>query len=615
MNQYERLAKWYKRVTWFGILVNLLFVFPLVFAPQTILNLLALDVQPVLWARSAGILVFIMCVFYFPASLNLKRYRLYAWLAIFPARFLGAVFFILAVFVVGYPQGYLSIGFVDLGILSLQLLILLNIRRVERGEAPFRKFSSMSAIAAVLVAMLGSLVWYNSFRERPQRLADESIEEYFKYGSIGAENQSGMPYWIWLVLPRMFPDHLPGPGGYASFGLPWAQGRGVPIGFTKKTIGFDRVAFNCAFCHTAVVRRSADDPVPIIYPGGPSHTFNALAYERFLFKAASDPRFTTKNIMNAIAEVTQLSILDKALYRFVLIPFTRKALLKQKEAFAWTDGRPDWGPGRIDPFNPVKVAILQKVNPKVGVGDTIGNADMVAIWNLRARGGMAYHWDGLNTDVTEVVLSSAIGDGATPKSIPLGNLHRLQNWLMNLKPAPFPFLDKVDASLATRGTVIFKQHCASCHAFGGEKTGKVLPASEAGTDPHRAQMWTPDAAQAYHDYSKPYPWAFTQFRSTGGYVNLPLDAVWIRAPYLHNGSVPSLVDLLSPPAERPKVFFRGYDVYDPEKVGFVSSGLEAERYGFRYDTSRPGNGNGGHLWGTDLGAQDKKALIEYLKTL
>jgi hypothetical protein len=47
----------------------------------------------------------------------------------------------------------------------------------------------------------------------------------------------------------------------------------------------------------------------------------------------------------------------------------------------------------------------------------------------------------------------------------------------------------------------------------------------------------------------------------------------------------------------------------------VSSGLEAERYGFRYDTSRPGNGNGGHLWGTDLGAQDKKALIEYLKTL
>src|SRR5512132_948528 len=110
MNEYERLVRWYRRVTWFGIFLNLLFVFPLVFAPRTILKLLALDVQPVLWARSAGILVFIMCVFSFPASLNLKRYRLYAWLAIFPARFLGAVFFILAVFVFGYPLGYLPIG-------------------------------------------------------------------------------------------------------------------------------------------------------------------------------------------------------------------------------------------------------------------------------------------------------------------------------------------------------------------------------------------------------------------------------------------------------------------------------------------------------------------------
>ena len=81
-------------------------------------------------------------------------------------------------------------------------------------------------------------------------------------------------------------------------------------------------------------------------------------------KAASDPRFTAKNIMNAIDEVVQLSILDKALYRFALIPITKKALLKQKEAFEWTNSRPDWGPGRIDPFNPVKVAVLQKLIPK-----------------------------------------------------------------------------------------------------------------------------------------------------------------------------------------------------------------------------------------------------------
>ena len=65
----------------------------------------------------------------------------------------------------------------------------------------------------------------------------------------------------------------------------------------------------------------------------------------------------------------------------------------------------------------------------------------------------------------------------------------------------------------------------------------------------------------------------------------------------------------------PEVFYRGYDVYDSGKVGFISSGPEAERYGFRFDTDKPGNSNAGHEWGTELPAQDKRALIEYLKTL
>jgi Na+-driven multidrug efflux pump len=73
MNEYERLVRWYRRVTWFGIFLNLLFVFPLVFAPRTILKLLALDLEPVLWARSSGTLLFIITAFYVPAIFNLKR--------------------------------------------------------------------------------------------------------------------------------------------------------------------------------------------------------------------------------------------------------------------------------------------------------------------------------------------------------------------------------------------------------------------------------------------------------------------------------------------------------------------------------------------------------------
>jgi hypothetical protein len=95
---------------------------------------------------------------------------------------------------------------------------------------------------------------------------------------------------------------------------------------------------------------------------------------------------------------------------------------------------------------------------------------------------------------------------------------------------------------------------------------------------------------------------------------MPLDGIWLRAPYLHNGSVPDLRSLLFP-EERPRVFYRAYDVYDWERVGFVSGSAEAEREGVRFDTSLRGNGNGGHLYGTDLPAATRVAIIEYLKTL
>lgn len=70
-----------------------------------------------------------------------------------------------------------------------------------------------------------------------------------------------------------------------------------------------------------------------------------------------------------------------------------------------------------------------------------------------------------------------------------------------------------------------------------------------------------------------------------------------------------------PPAQRPQTFWRGYDVYDPARVGFVVQGAVAERAGTQFDTRLRGNSSQGHDFGTALPTQDKAALLEYLKTL
>jgi hypothetical protein len=128
-------------------------------------------------------------------------------------------------------------------------------------------------------------------------------------------------------------------------------------------------------------------------------------------------------------------------------------------------------------------------------------------------------------------------------------------------------------------------------------------------------MWTTEAARRYNAYQKEYDWGMRHFQDVDGYVSVLLDGLWLRGPYLHNGSVPSVRDLLNPPEERPKSFYRGYDLVDPINLGFVSEGDEAERVGFYYDTNVPGNGNGGHEYGTSLPRAKKEALLEYLKTL
>ena len=109
------------------------------------------------------------------------------------------------------------------------------------AEIPRKKFGwKIGLLILVLLVIAGGIIgWQKFFREEPQPDWVMSTPDMrFKYGSIGAEYDAGIPYWIFYVLPRMFPEKLPGPGGYASLGVAWEQGQELPIGFTKKVIGF-----------------------------------------------------------------------------------------------------------------------------------------------------------------------------------------------------------------------------------------------------------------------------------------------------------------------------------------------------------------------------------------
>jgi len=346
----------------------------------------------------------------------------------------------------------------------------------------------------------------------------------------------------------------------------------------------------------------------------PSNNLDLQAYIEFLAKCALDPRFSPQYMMPAIHGIGgRLNFIERFIYRNAAIYQTRDALITQgKQLELLTPHR--WGIGRVDTFNPYKALKFNFPMEKLPPDELVGASDLPAIWNQEPREGMQLHWDGNYTSVQERNKSAALGAGVTPTTIDLPRLKRVEDWLRKLQAPAYPY--PINNELANTGKLLYELHCAACHAFDGAKTGKVTPIGEIGTDRHRLDSYTYEFLSNQNTLYAGYPWRFQHFHKTNGYANQPLDGIWLRAPYLHNGSVPTLRDLLEPVEKRPAKFYRGYDVFDQKKVGFTSDVPEnAGRHFFELDTKIPGNGNGGHSYGTNLSPADKEALVEYMKTL
>ena len=209
----------------------------------------------------------------------------------------------------------------------------------------------------------------------------------------------------------------------------------------------------------------------------------------------------------------------------------------------------------------------------------------------------------------------------------------LQAFMLSIQPPAYPFA--IEHSLAAQGKGLFENNCSKCHGTYGDKPkypNKIISLKVIGTDTKRFFGITKDFGRFYNSswFSKEIQGWFSddyKARETDGYQAPPLDGIWATAPYLHNGSIPSVYTLLNSKA-RPKVFTRDFENkfanYNQKELGWSyqfknnSDHLQEKEITEQRkwdDTSTPGRFNIGHTFGDDLTEQERSQVIEYLKTL
>ncbi len=281
----------------------------------------------------------------------------------------------------------------------------------------------------------------------------------------------------------------------------------------------------------------------------------------------------------------------------------------------------------------VAAALLQMRNPDLSprafplfLGANLPELDTPAWWILGKKTHKYYdgRTDARSSRSNMQFLLGGISDGEKIKALE-GTFRDIDAYMKSLKPPPWPFA--IDAEKAEAGRGVFEANCKRCHGtYGpdGSYPNKVVPIDVVGTDPKRLYGLTDRLVEYYNTtwLGRDYPVEEPPI----GYQAPPLDGVWATAPYLHNGSVPTLWHLLKS-SERPARFTRppstDFIHYDHERVGWkfqkVEQSLPPETPPYEarkvFDASRFGLNNGGHTFGDKLTEEERMCLIEYLKTL
>jgi cytochrome c553 len=401
-------------------------------------------------------------------------------------------------------------------------------------------------------------------------------------------------------------------------------------------------------CHVSQIRRAGEEPVLVEGMGNYSVDFIAWV-DAVRSSLLNEERLTFDSIGEAYEKKFNhaLSFADKAMIR-VWLPGTRRFfennLPKYDEPFHGLAARdatymPN-GPSRTQPFRNLIRIVLDRPA-------TSGDNAFCKVPTLYEQGNRVWgQYDGSVGNRLSRSVLAAIATGATIENLIIPDVSEgviaAVDYTVSLKGPRYEQLfpkeaAKIDAAKVERGRKVYMESCASCHGVrntqtgkweNGQFTGQVEPIEKIKTDPERVNFRynevLPDALYAFFPDGHPLRPKREDIRpgpagTTRGYINSPIESVFARAPYLHNGAVLSLAELINLKPRR-TVFYRGANLYDPIDVGLSTPQQPETAIYYSFDTSMRGNSNQGHDYpwtyqGPGWNQAALEDLLEFLKTL
>ncbi len=247
-------------------------------------------------------------------------------------------------------------------------------------------------------------------------------------------------------------------------------------------------------------------------------------------------------------------------------------------------------------------------------------------WNLRKKHAVFYNAEGRGDHVGFMLLASTTCTDSVEEAAEIDAWFTdVRAYLATLAPPKYPFA--VDASRAERGRDLFEHNCKRCHGtYGtdGRYPNKVVALEDVETDPSLADAAYRDADRFIEWFNRSFYGQRSRVAPALGYIAPPLDGVWATAPYLHNGSVPTLAALLDS-GSRPAHWRYAADRpgFDQDNLGWEVVAVPHGKDGAMswdersriYDTTLPGYGNQGHTFGDEFTPEERASVLEYLKTL